>query len=138
MSPNQSIRLLGILAFLRGFLAIGGEAGGAFETLNESTALVIAWNRCRRKTRTNALASSRSIRYCPGMVHRRLSDEIRDAVNASGMSRYAIAKALGIAESTMSRFMSGKGGLSMEYIDLLADLLGLHIAVKTAKKQGGK
>jgi len=72
------------------------------------------------------------------MRHKKLSDEIRDAVNASGTSRYSIAKNLGIAESTMSRFMNGKGGLSMEFIDLLADLLGLHIVVKTAKKQGEK
>ena len=55
----------------------------------------------------------------------------------SGMSRYAIAKALGIAESTMSRFVNGKGGLSMEYVDKLAELLGLHIVVvKPTKKQG--
>jgi transcriptional regulator with XRE-family HTH domain len=67
------------------------------------------------------------------MGNRKLSDEIRDAVNASGMSRYAIAKALGVAESTMSRFMSGKGGLSMEYIDRLAALLGLHIVVRKGK-----
>ena len=58
----------------------------------------------------------------------KLSDEIRQAVDASGLSRYRIAKALGIAESTMSRFMSGKGGLSMEYLDDLAALLDLHIA----------
>jgi plasmid maintenance system antidote protein VapI len=64
------------------------------------------------------------------MGNKKLSDEIRDAVDASGMSRYAIAKALGVAESTMSRFMSGKGGLSMEYIDRLAALLGLHIVVR--------
>lgn len=67
------------------------------------------------------------------MGNKKLSDEIRDAVNASGMSRYAIAKALGVAESTMSRFANGKGGLSMEYIDRLADLLGLHIVARKGK-----
>jgi plasmid maintenance system antidote protein VapI len=67
------------------------------------------------------------------MNNTKLSDEIRSAVNASGMSRYAIAKALGIAESTMSRFMSQKGGLSMEYIDRLATLLDLHIVTKKGK-----
>ena len=67
------------------------------------------------------------------MGNKKLSDEIREAVDASEMSRYAIAKALGVAESTMSRFMSGKGGLSMEYIDRLAALLGLHIVVKKGK-----
>ena len=67
------------------------------------------------------------------MGNKKLSDEIRDAVDASGMSRYAIAKALGVAESTMSRFMNGKGGLSMEYIDRLAALLGLHVVVRKGK-----
>jgi plasmid maintenance system antidote protein VapI len=71
------------------------------------------------------------------MVHKRLSEEIRDAVNASGMTRYAICKTLGIAEATMSRFMNAKGGLSMEVIDRLAELLGMHIVVMPTKKQWG-
>jgi transcriptional regulator with XRE-family HTH domain len=58
----------------------------------------------------------------------KLSDQVRRAVDASGLSRYRIAKEIGMAESTMSRFMSGQGGLSMEYLDALADLLGLDIA----------
>lgn len=88
------------------------------------------WNRL--------LDPSRSIWYRLGMTHKKLSDEIKDAVNASGMSRYAICKALGIAEATMSRFMNGKGGLSMDFIDRLAELLGMHIVVRPTKKQGGK
>jgi plasmid maintenance system antidote protein VapI len=72
------------------------------------------------------------------MNNTKLSDEIRSAVNASGMSRYAIAKALGIAESTMSRFVSGQNGLSMEYLDRLGELLGLHVVVRPTKKQAGK
>ena len=43
---------------------------------------------------------------------RKLSEQIRQAVDASELSRYRISKSLGIAESTMSRFMAG-GGLSM-------------------------
>jgi plasmid maintenance system antidote protein VapI len=68
------------------------------------------------------------------MRNKKLSDEIRNAVNASEMSRYAIAKSLEIAESTISRFMSGKGGLSMDYIDRLAELLGLHLVTKAVRK----
>jgi transcriptional regulator with XRE-family HTH domain len=58
----------------------------------------------------------------------KLSDQIREAVDASGKSRYRIAKELGVAESTISRFMSGQGGLSMDNLDALADLLGLALA----------
>ncbi len=64
----------------------------------------------------------------------RLSDQIRKAVDASGMSRYRISKELGIAESTMSRFMSGRGGLSLDNIDALALLLGLNLAASQKTK----
>jgi transcriptional regulator with XRE-family HTH domain len=59
----------------------------------------------------------------------KLSEQVRRAVEASGRSRYAICKALGLDQATMSRFMSGKGGLSMESLDALADLLDLNITV---------
>ena len=55
------------------------------------------------------------------------SDEIRQAVDASGLSRYSICEATGIAESTMSRFMKGKG-MSLRNIDSLARFL--HLSVK--------
>ena len=58
------------------------------------------------------------------------SDQIRRAVDSSGMSRYRICKEIGIAESTMSRFMAGEW-LGKENMDALADLLGL--SVKTGR-----
>ena len=72
------------------------------------------------------------------MRHKKLSDQIRAAVAASGISRYSIAKALGVAESTMSRFMSGQNGLSMAYLDRLGELLGLHVVVRPTKERRGK
>jgi hypothetical protein len=57
----------------------------------------------------------------------KLSDQIRQAVDASGWTRYGICKELGMAEATMSRFMSQQGGLSMAYLDALADLLDLNL-----------
>ena len=68
------------------------------------------------------------------MRRSKLSDQVRQAVDASGLSRYRISKTLGIAESTMSRFMSGHGGLSMEVLDALADLLDLNLAPGKTKK----
>jgi plasmid maintenance system antidote protein VapI len=53
------------------------------------------------------------------------------------MSRYAVAKAIELDQATMSRFMSGKAGLSVETIDRLGDLLGLQL-VTTKKPAKGK
>ena len=56
------------------------------------------------------------------------SDELRRAVDDCGRSRYRICRELGIAESTLSRFMSGERGLTMKCLDRLAELLDLHVA----------
>jgi predicted transcriptional regulator len=82
------------------------------------------------------LANLTSNRYNGDMGSKRpsFSDELRSAVDASGMSRYRIAQLLGIAESTLSRFMSGERGLTMKCLDALAQLLDLHVAA--AKKKG--
>lgn len=66
----------------------------------------------------------------------KLSDQVRRAVDASGMSRYRICKIIGMDQSIMSRFMTGKGGLSMENLDTLADLLGLDVVARA--KRGRK
>ena len=61
---------------------------------------------------------------------RLFSDQIREAVDASGRSRYAICKEIRLAQSAMSRFMAGESGLSLEVIDRLAECLGLAVVVK--------
>jgi transcriptional regulator with XRE-family HTH domain len=58
----------------------------------------------------------------------KFSDQLRRAVDASGLSRYRICKELGVSQSLLSRFMSGKGGLSLDTLDALAGLLDLHVA----------
>ncbi len=71
------------------------------------------------------------------MAQRRklLSDQLRQAVRDSGLSRYAICKATGIDQSTMSKFLAGRVGLGLESIDRLADFLGLKL-VKHVTKNG--
>jgi plasmid maintenance system antidote protein VapI len=73
------------------------------------------------------------------MARKRLtfSDELRRAVDACGLSRYRLCKELSIAESTLSRFMSGERGLTMKCLDRLAALLDLHLAAgKRPNKKG--
>ena len=67
----------------------------------------------------------------------KLSDQLRAAIDASGMSRYAICAAIGLDQSVMSRFMAGASGLSVENIDRLGELLGLAL-VTTNKPAKGK
>jgi DNA transposition AAA+ family ATPase len=59
-----------------------------------------------------------------------LSDELRQAIERSGVSRYSIWQQTGIDQGSLSKFMDGERGLGMESIDKLADLLGLHIVAK--------
>ena len=54
----------------------------------------------------------------------KFSDQIRQAILASKKTRYRLAKETGIDTATLSRFIHGKGGLSIEAIDALANLLG--------------
>jgi transcriptional regulator with XRE-family HTH domain len=64
----------------------------------------------------------------------KLSDQVRDAVNGSGLSRYRICQEIGLNQGTLSRFMSGRSGLSLETLDRLAELLGLTVVVKRQRK----
>ncbi len=69
----------------------------------------------------------------------RLTDHLREAIDASGMSRYAVAKGIGLDQSTLSRFMSGKAGLALDTVDKLGEFLGLKlVAVKKPAKSKGR
>ena len=63
------------------------------------------------------------------------SDQIRKAVDDSGLSRYAICKRLGIDQSPFSRFMRGKAGLKLSTLDRLAKEIGFEIKI-TRKEKG--
>jgi hypothetical protein len=66
------------------------------------------------------------------------SDELRRAVDGCGRSRYRLCHELGIAESTLSRFMSGERGLTMRCLDSLAALLDLHVVAGKRPKRKGR
>jgi ribosome-binding protein aMBF1 (putative translation factor) len=59
-----------------------------------------------------------------------ISQQLREAIDASGMSRYRICKEIGLPESTMSHFMHGECGLQLSTIDRLGALLGLKVVAE--------
>jgi hypothetical protein len=70
---------------------------------------------------------------------KRFEDQLRDAINGSGLSRYAICKTIGLQESTMSHFMAGNCGLSVETINRICELIGARlVAGKPARKPTAK
>ena len=56
-----------------------------------------------------------------------MSDQLRQAIRASDLSRYAICKATGIDQGSMSKFMLRKGGFSVPSLDKLAKFLDLEL-----------
>jgi plasmid maintenance system antidote protein VapI len=68
------------------------------------------------------------------MSNKKLSDQLRAAVDNSGLSRYRICRDIEVPQSSMSRFMAGKSGLSLEVLDRLGELLGLTITMRTKRK----
>jgi len=65
-------------------------------------------------------------------------DTLRDLLSKSKISRYRIARDTGIAESMLSRFVSGERGLSVESTEKLADYLGHEIIVRPKRQRKGK
>lgn len=55
-----------------------------------------------------------------------VSEDLRDALERSGETRYAVSKATGIAQSVLSRFVHGHP-LRGDNTDILAAYLGLEL-----------
>jgi transcriptional regulator with XRE-family HTH domain len=56
-----------------------------------------------------------------------VTDELKKAIEESGLTRYAICQRSGVTEAAMSRFMNGQRGLTLRSLDRLAALLNLHL-----------
>ncbi len=77
---------------------------------------------------TYTLAQSEVIGYVGGMAS--VTATLRTALERCGQTRYAVSKATGIPESTLSRFVAGGKPLRGENIDKLCDYLGLVLTAK--------
>lgn len=67
---------------------------------------------------------------------KKLTDQLRQAIDDSGLTRYEIAKQTGIDESALAKFYNGHRGLSMEALNALGACLQLtiHLGRKPDKK----
>jgi transcriptional regulator with XRE-family HTH domain len=65
-----------------------------------------------------------------------LADQLRQAIDDCGLTRYRIAKETGISESALAQFYNGHRGLSMEALNALGKCLQLtiHLGRKPEKK----
>ena len=66
-----------------------------------------------------------------------MSDQIRQAIDDSGLTRYRIAKETAIDESTLAKFYNGHAGLSMDALDRLGEYLKLRIKMESKPRQKG-
>lgn len=64
-----------------------------------------------------------------------ISQQLQKAIDDSGMTRYAISKATGVDQSSLSRFMSGKQMLSLEAVDLICQHLGLKLSQRRDRRE---
>jgi len=67
---------------------------------------------------------------------KKLTDQLRQAIDDCGLTRYQIAKQTGIDESALAKFYNGHRGLSMEALNALGECLRLtiHLGRTPAKK----
>lgn len=68
----------------------------------------------------------------------KISDQLRQAVEATEISRYEISRRTGIAQSILSRFVNHGAGLSLANIDKLGECLGLRIVAARAAGKAKK
>jgi transcriptional regulator with XRE-family HTH domain len=72
----------------------------------------------------------------PKRAIKKLTDQLRQAIDDSGLTRYRIARATGIDESALAKFYNGHRGLSMEALNSLGEFLQLKITL--GRKPGTK
>ena len=66
-----------------------------------------------------------------------LQDQLRQAIENSGLSLYRIAKDSGVAYQVLHRFARGERDLTLETATRLADYFGMRLTRPRRPKTGG-
>lgn len=64
---------------------------------------------------------------------KRVTDQLREAVNGAGTTRYRLSQISGVAEPVLCKFVAG-AGLRSDSIDALCEALGLELVAKPKTK----
>ena len=67
-----------------------------------------------------------------------ITDQLRRAIDDSGLTRYQISKEAGIDESALAKFYNGHRGLSMDALNALGECLQLRITLGRKRGKKGK
>ena len=69
-----------------------------------------------------------------------LTDQLRQLIEDAEISRYQLWQQTGIDQAVLSKFVNGKGGLSMESLDKIGEVLNLQITKRPvpAKRRKGE
>jgi transcriptional regulator with XRE-family HTH domain len=65
----------------------------------------------------------------------KLSDQLRQIIDESGLSRYRIAKDLGVNESGLGKFLNGDRGVSTKLLDALGEYFELEFRARRKFKE---
>ena len=68
-------------------------------------------------------------------THKTMTDALKQAVQESGESLYAICKATGLNEDSLSRFMRGRQSLRLDLADRLAAHFGIECRQRGRKER---
>ncbi len=67
-----------------------------------------------------------------------MTDQVRRAIDDSGVTRYRIAQDTGIDESSLAKFYHGTRGLTQDNLDRLFEYLGLRVVMDRKPTKKGK
>ena len=67
-----------------------------------------------------------------------ISDQLRQVIDDSGLTRYRISKETGISETALALFYNGQRGLSMKALNALGKCLELKIVLGRKPEEKGK
>jgi transcriptional regulator with XRE-family HTH domain len=71
------------------------------------------------------------------MPKKSVSEQLRQAIQQCGKTRYKLAKLSGVDEATLSRYVRGLAGLGTKKVDALCECLNLRLVSDAEPNKAG-